>query len=382
MTTEPASQTPFEVLIAGGGVAGLEAALALRDLAGARVALRLLSPSREFVYRPMTVREPFSFGRARRYPLREISQDIGAELLDDALARVDADGRRVETESGAGHRYDALFVALGARIHARYEHAVTLDDARLDERLRGLIQDVEGGYVKRLAFVIPARMAWPLPIYELALLTSRRAYDMNVELAITILTPEDAPLAVFGEGISSALADLLAENRIEVIVAAHAEIPRAGVIEVGGGDRRIEVDRVVALPELEGPRIPGLPATAEGFIPIDDHCRVRDTERVYAAGDATDFAVKQGGVAAQQADTAAQAIAALAGAPVQPEPFHPALQGVLLTGERPLYLSAHLGEGGVSSTLTHEPTSSPATKIAAKYLAPYLRERDRATGLM
>ena len=67
----------------------------------------------------------------------------------------------------------------------------------------------------------------------------------------------------------------------------------------------------------------GLPAALNDFIPVDRHCQVRGVERVYAAGDATDFAIKHGGIAAQQADAAAEAIAALAGAPVKPKPSIP-----------------------------------------------------------
>ena len=368
-------------MIVGGGVAGLEGALALRDLAGDRASVKLMAARPEFVYRPMAVREPFSLEVAHRYPLREIASDIGAELVQDTLARVDPRARLVYLESGSELRYDALLLGLGAKIRARYEHAVTLDDARLDELLHGLIQDIEGGYVKRLAFVVPPRMAWPLPIYELALMTSRRAYDMNVEVAITIVTPEDAPLAVFGQGASQAVAELLADDGIYVIASAYCEIPRSGLIEISPGERPLEVDRVVALPELDGPAVPGLPQAPDGFIPVDEHCRVRDTERVYAAGDAVEFAVKHGGIAAQQADAAAEAIAAIAGAPVDPQPFRPSIHGVLLTGERPRYLSAEITGGqGFSSELTDEPTWSPPTKISARYLAPYLEQLDRARG--
>ena len=164
-----------------------------------------------------------------------------------------------------------------------------------------------------------------------------------------------------------------------MISSAYCEVPRSGVIEISPGERRLEVDRIVALPQLQGPAIAGLPAAHDGFIPIDDHCQVRDTERVYAAGDATDFAIKYGGIAAQQADTAALAIAALAGAPVTPEPFEPVIQGVMLTGDKPRYLSAHVTGGhGISSELTLEPSFSPPAKIAAKYLAPYLAQLDRS----
>jgi len=100
---------------------------------------------------------------------------------------------------------------------------------------------------------------------------------------------------------------------------------------------------------------------------------VRGVERAYAAGDATDFAIKHGGISAQQADVAAQAIAALAGAPVKPETFHPVVHGMLLTGALPRYLSAEIaGEQRVTSQMAMQPTWSPPDKISAKYLAPYL----------
>ena len=77
---------------------------------------------------------------------------------------------------------------------------------------------------------------------------------------------------------------------------------------------QIEVDRVVALPRLRGPRLDGLPQTLDGFIPIDAHGRVRGLDDVYAAGDITNFPVKQGGIATQLADAAAETIAQAAGA--------------------------------------------------------------------
>jgi sulfide:quinone oxidoreductase len=257
---------------------------------------------------------------------------------------------------------------------------LTLDDSRLDEQLHGLIQDVEGGYVHKLAFLAPTPMPWPLPLYELALMTARRAYDMNVEVSITLVTPEDAPLALFGSTVSEAVEQLLERNGILVVPSAHAETPEAGQVTLHPGGRRLYVDRTVALPQLFGPDLPGVPTgSASGFIAVDPHCQVRTLERVFAAGDVTDFAVKHGGIAAQQADAAAESIAALAGAPVQPGAFNPVIRGVLLGAEKPLYMSAHITGGhGSSSEIGETPTWSPAGKIAARYLAPYLESRDRA----
>jgi sulfide:quinone oxidoreductase len=379
VTPLSSSERPFNVLIVGGGVAALEAALALRELGGQRIATTMLAPNAEFVYRPMTVREPFSYPLAQRYPLEQIARDLGVELQVDSFKWLEPTERTVHTEGGERLSYDALLLAFGARLYARFEHATTIDDARMDELLHGLIQDIEGGYVRRIAFVIPSGRTLPLPIYELALLCAACARDANVKLSITIATPEDAPLAIFGGAVSDGVRQLLEESDIETITSAHCEVPESGRVSINPGSRQLDADRIVALPELVGPSAPGVPCSSEhGFIAIDALCRVRTLERVYAAGDATDFAIKHGGIAAQQADVAAQSITALAGLAPPPASFRPEIQGVLLTGGKPRYIRAHITGGhGSSSEITETPTWSPPAKIAAKYLSPYLEERDR-----
>jgi sulfide:quinone oxidoreductase len=378
MNRASSNPSPFAVLIAGGGVAALEAALALNDLADGRVSTTLLAPEPSFVYRPARVLEPFALSAARTYALDEIARDLDLALVRDGFKWLDASRSVVHTEQGKQVRYDALLLAMGAQLRPAFEHALTIDDSRLDEQLHGLIQDVEGGYVHSIAIVAPSAMPWPLPIYELALMTARRAYDMQVELSVTIATPEDAPLGVFGGTVSDAIARVLSENGVETITSAHCSVPAPGRVSIHPGDRTLEVDRVVALPQLFGPSTPGVPGGPRGgFIPVDPHCRVRALENVFAAGDATDFAVKHGGIAAQQADCAAEAIAALAGAPLDPKPFAPEIRAVLLGAGKPLYLSARLTGGhGSDSQLSEEPSWSPPSKIAARYLAPYLESMD------
>jgi sulfide:quinone oxidoreductase len=363
----------FEVVIAGGGVAACEAALALRALAGDRVALKLLAPNQEFSYRPTTVREPFAYTPAEHFRLAELADEVGAELIAAEFGWVDAAKRLAYTAAGVEISYDALILALGARIKEPFAHVVTIDDRRMDDLLHGVVQDVEEGYVKSVAFVAPERLAWPLPLCELALMTAARAYDMGVKVELTLVTPEPSPLAVFGPQASAAVAQLLADAGVQTLTSAHVQVVDAGEVQIQPGDRSLRVDRIIALPELFGPAVRGLPAGEHGFIPVDRHCKVRGVEHVWAAGDAIDFDVKHGGLAAQQADAAAEAVAALAGASLTPAPFQPEIRGMLLTGRKPRYLTARLsGSKGFSSQITDEPTWSPVAKISARYLAPYL----------
>jgi sulfide:quinone oxidoreductase len=376
-----ASSSPSEqlrVVVVGGGVAALETVLALGELAPELTSVSVIAPGEEFFYRPLSVREPFAFGSAKRYPLAPIVRGAGAELIADELAWVDPDNHTVHTRGDQQLEYDALVLALGARANPRYKHAITIDDRRMDEILHGIVQDVEAGYLKSLAFISPGRMAWPLPLYELALMTAGRAYDMNIDLKVTIVTPEDSPLAIFGQGASSAIAELLERSGVQTINSAYCEVPASGQLVINPGDRHLHVDRVIALPELFGPAVHGIPLSEHGFLRVNPHGHVLDVEDVYAAGDCTEFPVKHGGVGSQQADVVAQSIAARAGAPVKAELFHPVIRGMLLTGDKPLYLTAQITGGhGFSSQITDTPTWDPPSKISAKYLAPYLDSRDR-----
>jgi len=380
MTTQAPPFKKISVCIVGGGVAAIEAALALSDLAPAHTDVTVIAPNSEFVYRPMTVTEPFAFGGARHYPLAPILADAGATLLVDELSWIEPKKNTLHTKGKEAIVYDALILALGARAHPRYAHGTTIDDRRLDETLHGLIQDIEGGYIHSMAFVSPGRMAWPLPLYELALMTAGRAYDAQADFATTIVTPEDSPLAIFGQSASDAVSDLLRHASVKTITSAYAEVPESNEVVINPGNRRLKVDRVVALPEIFGPGVRGIPLGENGFIPVDQHGHVRDVNGpIYAAGDAIDFPIKQGGLGAQQADAAAESIAALAGAAVTPKPFDPVIHAKLLTYDEPLYLTAQISGGhGFSSEASHTPSWSPPSKIAARYLAPYLDKLDKA----
>jgi sulfide:quinone oxidoreductase len=219
-----------------------------------------------------------------------------------------------------------------------------------------------------------------LPAYELAMMTAWQAWGMgHDDIEVTVYTPEDAPLGLFGTRATAALRDDLEEAgvRAETGVYVTQDPLKPGRLVLLPGERTLEVDRVVALPRAVGPALPGLPADARGFVPTDLYGKVPDVDAVWAAGDAIAFPVKQGGLAAQQADAAAEAIAAVLGADLTPQPFHPVLRGMMLTGRGKAWMRhAPAGEG--EGTAARRALWWPPTKIAGRYLSPYLVARQES----
>jgi len=368
---------PFHVVIAGGGVAALESMMALRALAGEEMHITLLAPDRDFHYRPMAVAEPFSIAEVRHIALVAIAHDFGARHVTAALASVDSTARRIVTGSGQEIGYDALVIATGTQLRAAFEGVITIDDRSLGATLRGLVQDVEEGYTTEIAFVAPAQGLWPMPLYELALQTAHRANDMNATVDISIVGPERAPLDLFGSSVSAELSKLLGDAGITFHGSSFATVTRGQLVLQPSGSQ-LRSGRIVALPLLEGPKITGVPSDPHGFIPVTDDGAVRGLDGVYAAGDATSFPIKHGGLAAQQADIVAAAIAARAGAAIDPQPQPTVLRGMLLTGKQTLFLEAELIDGkGVNSIVSDVCPWDPPTKIVARHLGPYLAQGDR-----
>ena len=371
----------FEVVVCGGGVAGIEGLFRLRRLGGDRMRLTLVSPDRDLVYRPLAVRAPFALSGVRRYPLEAISADVGARWVRDGLSSVDHASRVVHTEAGATLRYDALLLAIGARESSPYEHACMFTDRDAGTVFRGIVRDVEMGAANSVAFVLPHAWVWPIPLYELALMTAARARSMNRKPKITFITSEGRPLKAFGQAAGDAVVRLLEKAGITLHTGVVARVPAPGVLRFDGME--VEAERIVTLPKITGPAIQGIPAGTRWFVPIDEWCVVSCTDgRVFAAGDATDFPVKHGGIGAQQADTAAAGIAHVAGLGDRPPAVHPVIRGTLLTGERPLYVAAHVIAGlGWRSEIYERPPWSPEDKIVAEELGLYLRKLEPAAGV-
>jgi sulfide:quinone oxidoreductase len=365
------------VVIAGGGVAALEALLALRKLAEERVELELLAPEPHFWYRPLAVAEPFDVGVVQRVELVEIASAAGAAFTLGALASVDADAHFAWNAAGARFDYDALLVACGGRPEEALAGALTFRGPADAEHFRHIVQELGAGALRRLVFAVPSGVVWPLPLYELALMTAAALAGRGVDAELVLVTPEREPLQLFGPEASGAVASLLDDRRIAFRGGSSPLAYSRGRLSIAVGDdhaQELAADGVVALPLLRGVAIEGVPHDRDGFVNVDLHGRVVDSDGLYAAGDITSYPVKQGGLAAQQADAAAEAIAAAAGAPVTPTPFRPVLRGMILTGGIPRYLRTP-SVPGEEAAVSVEPLWWPPTKIAAHHLSPYLAGR-------
>jgi sulfide:quinone oxidoreductase len=363
--------------VCGGGVAAIEALLGLRAQLGLAPHIDLIAPNRRFVYEPLSVAEPFGLAQTRRFELAAVAGEYGAQLHVATLEGVEPERQRIAISGSTKLPYDRLIVAIGARRSAWLPGALHFTGSSDVASFRKLLAQVERGEVYRVGFTVPPGTGWTLPCYELALLSASWVAERHItEIELTIVTPEPEPLARFGPTASRAMRDVLADRGIRLDPNAAAAQVTPNSLQLTSG-RSIPIDQVVALPKLEGPQLAGLPADDVGFIPTDEHAVVIGLNDVYAAGDAAAYAVKQGGIAAQQADAAVEAIAASFGAAEQRSAFQPMLRGMLLTGVAPTYLRAAVAdELAGRGELAADPLWWPPTKIAGRYLGPYLAQTD------
>jgi sulfide:quinone oxidoreductase len=362
------------VLVAGGGVAALESALALHDLAGDLVDVELHAPRREFIYRPFAVGEPYGAANILRYDLEKLAARDDMSFHLGGIVSVNTEERWAATRDGTRLPYDYLIVASGARMLWAVPGAVTFWGVADEGSVGAVVRRLRAGGLRSVAFTMPSGCTWALPAYELALLASAVLARSGVKDArLTVVTPEDAPLQIFGRRVSEQMTRLLEEHNIDVVAGTHPVKFERGRLRIVPGDP-LEPEAVVSLPRLEGRRIGGIPHDPEGFVPVDEYGGLVGAERVFAAGDVTAFPVKQGGIATQQADSVAAVIAAQVGADVVPAHFDPVLRGVLWTGARPRYLYGQLTGGHGETSLLSEtpPWPEQEGKIVGRYLAPFL----------
>jgi sulfide:quinone oxidoreductase len=211
------------------------------------------------------------------------------------------------------------------------------------------------------------------------LLSAAHAREHGAAAEITLVSPECRPLMALGTEASELVAAELAERGVRFLGStAPGSVCGGGGLTVQSGPP-VKADRVVAVPQLRGARITGIPANRWGFVPADATGRVEGMDDVYAAGDTTAYPIKHGGLATQQADRIAHTIAAGLGLTLHEVKARPVLEVRLVGGQRPLHLRIELDEFGQPAAATLGQTRSgrqPSwTKVFGRYLTPYLETR-------
>jgi sulfide:quinone oxidoreductase len=371
------------VLIAGARFAALEAVLALRAFAKGAVSTSVLSVEEEFIFTPAATRELFGPVPLSRWPLRDLVERAGGTLVPGALEAIDAAKQRIITTDGQLLDYDFAIIAVGGRAEPWLEApGLTFtgpdDVPAMGRQLDDIAERVGRGEQVRLAFVVPPGVGWVIPGYELALLARRYLSEHGVgdQAQLLVVTSEDAPLGVFGQHAAETISAALAAVNIALYAGAIVRNWSDGHLQIVP-DESVEADVVIALPMIHGPRVRGIPQTANGFVDANADGRVRHERRVFVAGDAGPFPVKQAGLACQQADRVAAAICRDLGIPAPTLPAWPVLRGLLWSGDGNHFLRRDLAGGRDESLGTVSIATAlwwPPGKVAGRFLAPFLQD--------
>jgi sulfide:quinone oxidoreductase len=342
---------PVHIVIAGGGIAAIELLMALADLGDGRLRLEVVSATDSFVLLPQAVGAPWG-GPAMHVDLERLCRGFGARFRRGEVAGVDRRKRHVLLADGSRLGYQELVMATGARVEAAYPGVDVLGCGPLAASLA-----LPGG--GDVAVVVPPGRRWTLPAYELALLIAGPPGRRGAE----VVTWEHEPLEVFGPGATRSAEEFLRSAGVRL--SPGRPLPP-------GSDVSALADVVVALPLTEGPAVSGLPCDQDGFLPVDGRMALLGADSVHAIGDVTSGTIKQGGLAAQQADVAAVDLVNGAGGSLAPIVYAPVLRGRLTKAEgHGLYLRRALNASD-AGTASSSPLWQTPGVVSARRLSQWL----------
>ncbi len=314
---------PAQVVVLGGGFAGLETAFTLRHRVGDRVAITMVSEAEDFVFKPNTIYLPFGGEEERlRVPLRPplARRDIG--FVRGSVAEVDTGARRVALDDGTRLGYDFLVIGTGAtmrpgEVPGLSEYAQTVwtpqQMHRLGEEFARVVRDVRAGRQRSVLFLVPPNNKCSGPLYEIVFmldswLRRQRARD-GADIAWA--TAEAGYIQAFGwrlhDVVSAEFGSRGIGGRTHAVVSK--VLPDEVVFDDGTSH---SYDLLVAFPPYAAAvHYPALPSDERGFLHVEPGTRrVAGEDGVYAPGDAGDFPVKQAFLAFLQAGAVAEDIAA------------------------------------------------------------------------
>jgi sulfide:quinone oxidoreductase len=309
------------VLVLGGGFAGVVAAESLAQRLGPEHRISLISRHREFTFFPSLVR--LAFGRC---PLEAVFFDLvhamrsqRVELIQAEVNHYHPDEYYVVIPQGRFEKlihYDYLVFALGRRLAAErvtgfFEHAhhlLTVGEAlRFGEAIKGF----HSGHAV-IGYCQDARLA--VPVYETAFALDRllRARGERDRAKITVISPEKAGGMLGGPAIEPTLQKALDKHDIEFIPDFSVNRVTNKEVWTGNG-QHMGYDLLMLIPPFQGPveaRYVGV-TDSNDYLIVDRQMRVTGAKRMYAAGDAVNFpGPKMGHMAILQGEIAAANLSA------------------------------------------------------------------------
>ena len=316
MTAKP------RIVVLGGGFGGLESLFYLKHKLRDRAELTLVSEQPKFLFKPNTIYIPFGeppekFEVDLSRPLRKRS----IEFVQGAAESIDPDHKKVFTRNGEVE-YDYLVVATGARMRSEEipglsEHAITVwtpeDMLKLRERIEWAKERAAAGTRTRFLFLVPPNNKCSGPLYEMVLMldTHLRRAGCRDLFDLVYATKEEAFIEAFGPRLNTVVTEEFRERRIEGHKGHVVTSIEAGKVSFQNGEE-LAYDVLVSFPPYVASTLfEQLPTDDRGFIEVEpDSRRVAGEDRIFAAGDAANFPIKQAFLALLQGDAAGDHIAA------------------------------------------------------------------------
>ncbi len=301
-------------VVLGGGFAGVEAAILLRRY-GYEVTL-VSNREYMFVY-PISIWVPVKKKKFEdvKIPLSKLSDKHGFKLIVDSVERIEHKGNFVQLKNGS-LGYDYLFIAMGMKkimpkgventlsICGNPDEAVRIEEEldRLVTRGHGKIAVGFGGNPKDTTkTAVRGGPAFELLFNIDNYLKSKGIRD---KFDLAFFAPMKEPGRRMGEKAYSKMGTFFEKRKIKSYKGKKIKAFEKGSV-VFEDDSKLESDLTVFISGGRGHDVvinSGLPVDAVGFVEIDEGCKVKGHDNIYAIGDtaaliARPWAAKQGHIA-------------------------------------------------------------------------------------
>jgi len=304
------------ILILGGGFAGLMAAEKLAAALDSTHQIILVAPNRKFTFYPALVQLAFGECEADeiQFDLAAKLSEIGVQFIEGEVIRVNSERRAVQIAGddfdGEIH-YEYLIAAVGRRLATEkvpgfFENAQHLLGVKAAQKFGDLVRNFSVGTI--IVGMCPDGRL-PVPVCETAFALARK-FESQISdgtVKINVIFPESVESAFGGANLHKELETAFKKHQINVLY--DIPIREISFNEIISTKKQIiKCDLLMLVPPFRGnATLRGLGASNdEDFLKVDGFMRVHGQEKTYAAGDIVAFSgPKFAHMAVRQAEVAA-----------------------------------------------------------------------------